>query len=556
MRRIFFLLLLLPNLALAAGSNLFSSPQDKVQLLQQGPAINGQVALALNFSLAPGWHIYGADPGSVGYPPSITAPPPVTFSPLSFPPATVLHLGALTENVLSGNVSLPFIASHTGPTLTATASWLVCADTCIPEHAVFTLPLAATLAPAVPAIPAPAPRAALAPPAASFLPYLALAFLGGLLLNFMPCVFPILAMKALAIARLGHRDAKVRHEAFGYTFGVMVSMLALGLLLLTLRALGAAAGWGFQFQSPIFVALLAWLMLLLTLNLAGMFEFLAPTALNRIPAQHSILTGALAVLTATPCTAPFMGSALAAALTAPPLLALGIFLALGLGLALPFLFLALIPRTVALLPRPGVWMLYLQRVLALPMAATFLWLAWVLYRQTGPQGLLLLLLGSALLALALGHKKRRPLALALLLILPFLHTETNAAALTLPGAQPFTPERLDALRRQNIPVFVDLTAAWCVTCLVNEATTLATPPVEAAFASHHVTLLVGDWTDKNPAITALLAANHRSGVPLYLYYTPGSIYPVILPQILSAAIVKAALNQDSPITAPPRAPGG
>jgi thiol:disulfide interchange protein DsbD len=551
MRRILFLFLLLPNLALAAGSNLFSSAQDKVQLIQQGPAVNGQVALALNFALAPGWHIYGADPGSVGYPPGITAAPPVTFSPLTFPPTTVLHLGPLTENVLSGNVTLPFTASHTGPTLTATASWLVCADTCIPEHAVFTLPLAATLAAAAPATPA-----AIAPAAATYLPYLALAFLGGLLLNFMPCVFPILAMKALAVARLGGAETKIRHEAFGYTFGVMVSMLALGLLLLALRALGAAAGWGFQFQSPIFVALLAWLMLTLTLNLAGMFEFLAPTALNRIPAQHSILTGALAVLTATPCTAPFMGSALAAALTAPALLALGIFLALGLGLALPFLFLALIPRTVALLPRPGVWMLYLQRVLAVPMAATFLWLAWVLYRQTGPQGLLLLLLGSALLALALGRKKLRPLALALLLILPFLHTATNAAALTLPGAQPFTPERLTALRRQNTPVFVDLTAAWCVTCLVNEATTLATPPVQADFASHHVTLLVGDWTDKNPAITALLTANHRSGVPLYLYYKPGSTAPVILPQILSAATVKAALNQDSPTTAPSPAPGG
>ena len=624
MRALLLLFLLIPGLAFGAASNVFTSPRDSVRLISAantGP----DVQLALQFQLAPGWHIYWSNPGDAGFPPSIAAAAPASFGPLGFPPPELFHQGPVTAYVLSGNVLLPFMAHDAGQSLSASASWLVCSNICIPEHASFTLPLSggpapeaalftgpktipspfpATIAPDgtltltgptaaqvaaahfFPAAPgmlqngapqrlaftttgltlgltlapghkplsgvleltdpsgatqsltlAPAPGAAPAHP-----PYLLLAFLGGLILNFMPCVFPILAMKAVLISRLGGADAKIRHEAFGYTFGVLAAMLAMGATLLALRALGAEAGWGFQFQSPIFVALIAWVIFALTLNLAGLFALSAPAVLGRLPAQHSISTGALAVIVATPCSAPFMGSAVAAALAAPPFMALGIFLALGLGLAAPFLLLASIPRLARLIPRPGAWMLWLQRALALPMAATFGWLAWVLFHQTGTPGLLLLLLGAAILAAALTRKGLRPLALALLLLLPLLRTQAAAPALTLPGAMPYTAARLAQLRAAKTPVFIDLTAAWCVTCLVNEATTLKNPGVEAAFAATRTALLVGDWTNKNPAITALLAANQRDGVPLYLYYAPGASTPLILPQILTAAAVRAALR--------------
>ncbi len=624
MRALLLLFLLLPNLAFGAASNFFTSPRDTVRLISAtntGP----NVQLALQFTLAPGWHIYWSNPGDAGLPPQLTPTTPASFGPLNFPPPELLTQGPVTAYVLSGNALLPFTATNAAQSITATASWLVCSDICIPEHATFTLPLPggqsteaalftppkiipspfpATIAPdgtltltgptsaqvaaahffptaqgtlinsapqpltftatgltlTLPLLPnhrqltgileltdptgatqslalVPTPGPALPRP-----PYLLLAFLGGLILNFMPCVFPILAMKAVLISRLGGAETKIRHEAFGYTFGVLITMLALGGILLTLRALGTAAGWGFQFQSPIFVALIAWVIFALTLNLAGLFEIVSPAALGRVPAQHSISTGALAVIVATPCSAPFMGTAVAAALAAPPLMALGIFLSLGLGLAAPFLLLASIPRLAHFIPRPGAWMLYLQRALALPMAATFAWLAWVLFHQTGTPGFLLLLAGAALLTLALTRKNLRPLALIPLLLLPLLRTQLLAPALTLPGAAPYTAARLTQLRTAQTPVFIDLTAAWCVTCLVNEATTLKNPAVQSAFATHHIALLVGDWTNKNPAITALLAANHRDGVPLYLYYPPGAAAPLILPQILRPDAVQTALS--------------
>jgi len=308
--------------------------------------------------------------------------------------------------------------------------------------------------------------------------------------------------------------------------------------LLGLRAFGVAAGWGFQFQYPGFVAVIAWLIFALALNLAGVFEF--PAVLGRLPARHSFATGALAVAVATPCTAPFMGAAIAAALRAPVVMALGIFMALGLGLAAPFVVLAFVPGLARVLPRPGGWMLGLQRALSVPMAATFVWLGWVLERQAGMAGLAVLVAGAAVLVITL--RRARVLALAVLLLVPLLHGQAGAA-LTLPGAEPYSAERLAALRAAGTPVFVDLTAAWCVTCLVNEASTLKNPGVQDAFAARHVAVLVGDWTQRNPGITALLAENHRDGVPLYLYYAPGAAGPVMLPQVLDPAVVKEIIRK-------------
>ena len=371
-------------------------------------------------------------------------------------------------------------------------------------------------------------------------PWWLLALAGGLLLNLMPCVFPVLAMKAVAFARLGGAGhGHIRREALGYTAGVLVSMAALGGVLLGLRAAGIGAFWGFQFQSPVFVALAAWAILAAGLSLAGLFHLAIPGFIGRLPAQHSFLTGLLAVLLATPCTAPFMGAAIAAALALPALSAILLFLALGLGLALPILVLAAAPQLAAALPRPGRWMAVAQKLLAIPMFATFAWLAWVLFRQAGPQGLALLAVGALALGLAL---PRRPVfAVLVLVLLPLLHAAPAGAALSLPGARPYTAATLADLRAAGRPVFIDLTAAWCITCQVNERGALAATAVRALFKTRSVAVLVGDWTNRNPAITALLAINHRAGVPLYLYYPPGGAVR-ILPQILTPGIVKHALS--------------
>jgi DsbC/DsbD-like thiol-disulfide interchange protein/cytochrome c biogenesis protein CcdA len=381
-----------------------------------------------------------------------------------------------------------------------------------------------------------------APANTGFVLWLGFALLGGLILNLMPCVFPVLAMKAFAITRFsGAGVAHIRREALGYTAGVLVAMLAIGLGLIGLRELGGDFGWGFQFQSPIFVALIAWLILALGLNLAGLFEVGLPSGFAHLQHRGSFFTGLLAVIIATPCTAPFMGGAIAAALAAPLPAALGIFLFLGLGLAAPFLLLAVVPGLASRLPRPGAWMVRVQRGLSLPMFATFVWLGWVMLREGGPVAVLLLCVGGVILAGALAIKTLRPAAVLALLTLPFLHSTQAASSLALPNSEPYTAARLAALRAGGSPVFVDLTAAWCVTCLVNEHSTLATATVQSAFAAHHVKTMVGDWTTRDAGITQLLQSNNRAGVPLYLYY-PAGRGAVTLPQILTTQIVLSAMK--------------
>jgi thiol:disulfide interchange protein DsbD len=634
MRALALLLFLLPAIAQAASSNVAVTPRDQVALISQSNAPkNGAITLALQFHLAPGWHIYWQNPGDAGLAPAITLNPPAAASPFTYPAPSLLLQGPVAAYVLSGDLILPFTATHTGPDIRATAFWLVCSDICVPEHANFALhltggpsvqsplfatptiipsPFPATLAPDgtlalagptattvaaahfFPATPGeiinrapqpllftrsgvalklpttpqfdftkplpgiveltdksgvtqalavtPVPGAVATPLATPFAAYLALAFLGGLILNLMPCVFPILAMKSLAIIRLGgHGAAKIRAEAIAYTAGILTAMLILAVTLLVLRQAGIEAGWGFQFQSPIFVACVAWLIFLSGLSLAGAFHVTGIANLGaRIAGRHSFFTGLLAVIVATPCTAPFMGGAIAAALAAPAPAALGIFLALGLGLAAPFLLLALIPSLAAKLPRPGGWMVHLQRALSIPMFATCAWLAWVLKFQAGLYGLLLLALGAAALYAAATDRRLRPAALIALLIIPFIHT-TAGAALTLPNAQPFSESRLAAAQKSGRPVLVDMTAAWCVTCLVNDRTTLDSPAVQAALTTHHVQLLVGDWTNRDPAISHFLAAHHRDGVPLYVYLPPNAP-PQTLPQILTPNVIEQAIN--------------
>jgi thiol:disulfide interchange protein DsbD len=390
---------------------------------------------------------------------------------------------------------------------------------------------------------------------------LAFAFLGGLILNVMPCVLPILAMKALALADHGARG---RGESFAYAAGAVLSFAVLGLAILLFRAGGESVGWGFQLQSPIAVAAFALLVFAVGLNLSGLFEVGSITAGEGLAARGgsagAFFTGVLAVAVAAPCTAPFMAAALGAALTLPAALALLVFIALGIGFALPFLLLGIWPKALAFIPKPGPWMLTFKQFLAFPMYGAAAWLVWVLALQTGPRGVAIILAAFILLALALwlwsvtrnagGRSRGLGMAAGLLILLAGLYGVSllrDASAATAPAqssklGEPYAAAKLAALRAANRPVFVDATAAWCITCLVNEDAVLSRDSVKSAFASKKVVYLVADWTNRNPEITALLKENGRSGVPLYLYYAPGAAKPRILPQILTESLVLGALD--------------
>ncbi len=391
------------------------------------------------------------------------------------------------------------------------------------------------------------------------------AAVGGLILNLMPCVFPVLAMKALGLARLsGGARGEVRAHAASFCAGVVLSFLAVAGALLALRAAGAEAGWGFQFTSAPFVAAMAWLMLAVGLNLSGVFAMGGAVGAGGALAARgghtgSFFTGALAVVVATPCTAPFMAAAIGAALAMPPAATLLVFAAMGAGMALPYALLAAAPGLAARLPRPGPWMVRLREALAFPMYAAAAWLVWVLAQLAGPDGVLVALAGGVLVALAgwvLGLaqslESARPrrigtavaaagLALALLL-LPRVQASTAPLALAA-GAEPWSEARVAALRAEGRPVFVNLTAAWCISCKVNERLALDTPATRAAFAEREVAVLVGDWTRGDAAISALLRAQGREGVPLYLLYPAGAGEPEVLPQILTEGIVRDALER-------------
>jgi thiol:disulfide interchange protein DsbD len=389
---------------------------------------------------------------------------------------------------------------------------------------------------------------------------IAFAFLGGLILNVMPCVLPILAMKALSLARHGEEG---RGESFAYAIGAVLSFAVLGLTIVLLRSGGSAVGWGFQLQSPLAVAGFALLVFAVALNLSGLFEVGSVTAGEGLASRSgftgAFFTGVLAVAVAAPCTAPFMAAALGFALTQGALPALAVFVSLGLGFALPFLLLGIWPRALAFIPKPGAWMLIFKQFLAFPMYAAAAWLVWVLAQEAGPRGVVLVLAAMIALALAawlwsvtrnLGSRGRGIGALVALLVLAgglygisLLRDASAAPAVqSVKAGEAYTAAKLASLRAANRPVFVDATAAWCITCLVNEEAVLSRPEVKSAFAHQNVAYLVADWTNQNPEITALLKENGRSGVPLYLYYAPGAATPVILPQILTESVVLGAVG--------------
>jgi thiol:disulfide interchange protein len=388
------------------------------------------------------------------------------------------------------------------------------------------------------------------PPVA--LPALLLAALvGGLLLNIMPCVFPILSLKALSLARAGESEVQARAEGLAYTAGVVLACLALGMLLLALRAAGQEVGWAFQLQEPLVVAALLLLAAAITANLAGLYEFAVPGFASEGSPQGAFATGLLAAFVATPCTGPFMAAAMGAALLLPVTEALALFAALGLGLALPFLALAWIPALRRLLPRPGPWMANFRRWMALPMGLTALALVWLASRLGGSgfafaAVLVALVLISALVVL--GRRQRHGLgagpvwSLALVAILAFaavglpgMVRSPEAAAASLLPAKPFSEAALANARKTNKPVFVYFTADWCLTCKVNERIAIEREDTRAAFAKAGVVVLRGDWTRRDPAITRFLTEQGAAGVPLYLWYPAGGGLPQQLPQVLTPA---------------------
>ena len=403
-----------------------------------------------------------------------------------------------------------------------------------------------------------------------------LALAGGLILNAMPCVFPVLSLKIVSLVESGnHSSIERKRHGIAYTAGVILSFLCIAGILIALRLAGEQIGWGFQLQSPWFIAFLVYLLFVLGLSLSGFIEL--GSSLQNLGSglsdkqrassdwRGSFFTGVLATVVATPCTAPFMGTAMGFALGQSALVALLIFAAMGLGLALPFLLIAFIPFLANALPKPGNWMVRLKEFLAFPIYLTVIWLLWVFSRQTGGDAVALLLVGLVLMALALwvwrltlsSDRAFIARAIAVLSLVSAIVIALYAASIERDEivldnmtdaegyAQQFSPERLQRALDNGEAVFVNMTADWCITCKVNEKVALGTDEVKSAFAAESITYLKGDWTNSDPIITEYLASFSRNGVPLYVYYPASSspdTTPTVLPQILTPSIVIEAIR--------------
>lgn len=385
---------------------------------------------------------------------------------------------------------------------------------------------------------------------------LAFALLGGMILNAMPCVFPVLSLKALGLSQKSAAERrKIRAHGYSYTAGVVGSFAVVGLVLILLKLSGSAIGWGYQMQSPLFVAGLTYLLFLIGLNLGGYFDVTFHMSVNpqsgeKETLKGSFMMGALVTLVATPCSAPFMATALGVALSQPPVIGMAIFIVMGFGLALPYLLLTTVPGALKWMPKPGIWMERFKQFLAFPMFFSAIWLAWVFMLQTSATATALLLMGLVLAAFGIwlgrvlaleGFMKAAAviilgaLALSPLLLIPMM--EKGQPAAVEHDAETYSEEKLAALRGQDKPVFVYATAAWCITCKVNERVALLDASVKDSFDKRGITVMVADWTSEDPAITRFLEKFGRAGVPLYVFYPAGGREPRILPQLLTPTVV-------------------
>ncbi|ELP23148.1 protein-disulfide reductase DsbD family protein [Pantoea eucalypti] len=401
---------------------------------------------------------------------------------------------------------------------------------------------------------------------------IAAAFLGGIILNLMPCVFPVISLKALSLIRHHESPSHARAEGLAFLLGVVLTMVALAALLLLARAGGASVGWGFQLQSPLVIAALILVMLGSALNLLGLFEVglsvqrVGEVGGNRAGLMGSALTGALAIIVATPCSAPFMASAVGYALTQPPLISLIIFISLALGFAAPFTLISFFPVLARILPKPGAWMITLKQGLAFPMLGAVGWLIWVLERQAGSAALAAILVCCLLFSFAAWlygmAQKRRMMGqrhvvmhvatvfFLALVVVPLLNLNrfASAPAETETASQAaetvsWSPQNVDAIKGQGKPILVNFTASWCITCQVNDRTSLSTQAVKAAMARTNTIYMVADSTKYNPDVEQALSDFGRGGLPLYVVYPADGGKPVVLPQVLTPGIVISALDQ-------------
>ncbi len=401
--------------------------------------------------------------------------------------------------------------------------------------------------------------------------YILLAIMGGLILNLMPCVLPVLSLKTLAIVKkAGQSPAAVRRQGLAYTFGILLSFTLVAGLLIALRNTGEAIGWGYQMQSPAFVGFLAYLLFVVGLNLSGLFDMPVLFGNSAANADDSSLsgsfyTGILATAVATPCTAPFMATAVGAALTMPAIESLLIFAALGLGLALPFLLISFFPALLRFLPKPGAWMERFKQFLAFPMYASVIWLLWVLVLQTGAGGLVIAMGGMLALVVLIWFKgffeiqSKRYLWLAIItsaavlaFTLPMLeHMQANVGKQVMEDSYgitevPYSKDTLSSLIRSGKPVFVNATAAWCLTCQLNAKVAIHTQGTAQLFKDKGVTYMVADWTRPSSEITEFLSSFGHKGVPLYVYYPPSGGKPLVLDQLLTENTIASAIAGNSP----------
>ncbi|MDR1146940.1 MAG: thioredoxin family protein [Verrucomicrobiales bacterium] len=538
--------------------------------------------VALHFTIAPGWHTYWRDPGAAELPTRLAwtaLPAGFTVSDILWPAPQRFTIGGLTSYGYANEawhlitVTPPkILPADRDLVFRATADWLECADLCVPGTADLSLTLTvsdrATPAPQFAAIQAakklvPADREKTP---AAFPLMLTLAFLGGLVLNLMPCVFPILGVKILGFINQAGRDKKqiIRH-ALLFTVGILASFWLLAGALIALRAGGQQLGWGFQLQSPVFVYALTVILLLCALNLGGVFEFTValtgwPGCRRGEPQNQlaaSFLSGALTVALATPCAAPFLATALGSALTLTAGPALLLFTATALGLAAPYLSISVCPKLLGHLPKPGAWMLTLKQLLAFPLYASAAWLVWVLAAQVDAGALLRALLTLTVIACAAwlyghgqraGTNRRQCITVAcawLLLLAAFVRgAPFTAAADGDPiNWQPWSPELVAQARADGRPVYVDFTARWCATCQTNKALVFGSKAVREKFRELGVVTLSADWTNRAPRVTQELARHGKSAVPFTLLYLPAADEPIELPTLLTPNIVLDALGR-------------
>jgi thiol:disulfide interchange protein len=513
--------------------------------------------IKLHWTIAPHYYLYQGQM-------KVTGGEGVTIGTVQFPDGEKYQdnfFGDVAIYRNSVDVSLPYALAPGKQRLKFSVSYQGCHEIapkiCYPPH-IENLDL-----PVVVGAAASAGSTVVKPDTVGLMAALLLAFAGGLVLNLMPCVLPVLSIKAISLLESAEDARARRSQALSYTFGVLCSFAAIGSVIVALRSAGHVMGWGAQLQQPLIVGVLVCLMVAVGLSMSGVVNFgsslgnMGQGLASRSGWAGDFFTGVLTVVVASPCIAPFMGTALAYAFVAPIFTALVIFLSLGLGLAFPFLLIGFVPALGRLLPRPGAWMETLKQALAFPMYLTAVWLVWILAHQRGADAVGLSLTAAVLLAMALWLFERsrhrgltgRVLAVVLVLLavtpLYFLAQlqPVAVAAATEQGTVRFSPQKLAELRKAGTPVFVDMTADWCITCKANEHQVLDTPAFRELLKRTGTVYMVGDWTNVDPVISAFLEQYHSPGVPLYVMFPKGAATGNVLPNVLTISLMQTALTE-------------